>query len=474
MGRTADNSRGISRRDISRGGNTIVEIKHRKGETTATQPPVERAFLVGVDLASEASDWSIDGSLAELAQLATTSGVVVVGQASQRMRAPNPALYVRKGKLEEIAALKEELGFQLVIFDDELSPTQQRNLEKELGVPVIDRTALILQIFAQRAHTREGSLQVELARSEYELPRVAGQWTHLERQAGGTGTRGGPGETQIEVDRRMLRRRISELKDEIEKIRKHRASYRERRQSAGIPVVALVGYTNAGKSTLLNTLTRAGVLSEDKLFATLDPTTRRFSLPTGQRVLISDTVGFIQKLPPGLVAAFRATLEELESADLLLHVVDVTHPNGFEQGQVVLKVLRELGLADPPIVTALNKIDQMTEGALTPDRIEATTPADLPEGARQILAQLAESYPNAVPISAARGWGLDSLASMIEATLARQSVEVTLRFPYTADPLIQAFRERARILDEKFEEHGVLLRGQVPQRHLARFADYIV
>ncbi len=424
---------------------------------------------MGVDLPRENGDWSIEDSLDELAQLAETAGVLVAGRATQRLRTPHPAHYVGKGKVDELAQLRAELGAELVIFDDELSPTQQRNLEEALGARVIDRNALILHIFGQRAQTREGRLQVELARLEYELPRLTGQWTHLERQAGATQTRGGPGETQLEVDRRRARQRIGEVKAEIEKVRKHRALYRDRREAAGISVVALVGYTNAGKSTLLNTLTRAGVLSEDKLFATLDPTTRQMALPAGQRVLLSDTVGFIQKLPPTLIPAFRATLEELESADVLLHVVDVTHQRGFEQGQVVLKTLEELGLSEAPVVTALNKIDRLVGEGVIP-----TTPAALPAGARQMLDRLAELYPNAVVISAQHGWGLESLAARIEAVLARQWQDVTVKLPYGVDGLTLLFRQRARVVDESYAEDGAVLHGQLPRRYLAAFRKYMV
>ena len=389
---------------------------------------------------------------------------------SQKLRSPSPATFLGKGKVEEIAAKRTELGADLVVFDNELSPTQQRNLEKEIGCRVIERTALILYIFAQRARTREGRLQVELAQLEYELPRLTGQWTHLERQAGGTGTRGGPGETQLEVDRRKARTRVADVRAEIEKVRQHREHYRRRRELAGLPVVALVGYTNAGKSTLLNALTKAGVLSEDKLFATLDPTTRRYVLPTGQQVLLTDTVGFIQKLPTALVAAFRATLEELESADLLLHVVDVTHPKGYEQGKAVGKVLDELGLRDVPAVTALNKIDLLAgpDNATPP-----ASPADLPSGARAMLAELETSYPNAVAVSATRGWGLASLGAKIEAVVARDWQTVTVRIPYSADDAIQLFRSRARVTDEKYLADVALLTGQIPKRMLRSFEQYL-
>ncbi len=294
---------------------------------------MERAFLVAVEVRGGGA-WNSESSLDELAQLAGTAGAVVVGRTIQRLDSPNPATYIGKGKLAEIIALRPQLDYDLVIFDDELSPSQQRNLEDALKVKVLDRTALILDIFARRARTREGALQVELAQHEYLLPRLAGQWSHLERLGGGIGTRG-PGETQLETDRRLIRNRISRLKAQLEQVRRHRALYRARRAKQGVPVVALVGYTNAGKSTLMNALSGAGVLAENRLFATLDPVTRKVGLPGGGFFLLTDTVGFIQKLPTQLVAAFRATLEELADADLLLHVVDITHPDAAEQAETV-------------------------------------------------------------------------------------------------------------------------------------------
>lgn len=458
-----------SERRTTEGGGNIVELRHRKGAATLTGQAARQALLVGVELPGADGQWPLVDSMEELALLARTAGVQVAARITQRMRAPNPAHYVGKGKVEELTQLKAELGIDLVIFDEELSPTQQRNLEEALGVRVIDRTELILHIFARRAQTREGRLQVELAQLEYELPRLAGRWTHLERQAGATQTRGGPGETQLEVDRRRVRQRIGDVKAELEKVRKHRNLYRQRRAAAGVPVVALVGYTNAGKSTLLNALTRARVLSEDKLFATLDPTSRRLVLPSGQHVLLTDTVGFIQKLPPTLIAAFRATLEELESADLLLHVVDVTHPKGYEQGQTVLGVLAELGLAEVPIVTALNKIDRLGGDGPPP-----ASKADLPLAARQMLADLVALYPCAAAISAERGWGLESLGARIEAALARNWVDVSVRLPYAAESLIRLFRERARVTDEGYTEQGVRLTGQLPRRYLRAFEGYAV
>ncbi|HUW11202.1 MAG TPA: GTPase HflX, partial [Anaerolineae bacterium] len=331
-------------------------------------------MLVGAQTKSPAATtyrWDIDDSLDELAQLAWTASVEVVGRVTQRLDRIHPATFVGKGKVEELRDLHDDLGFNVVIFDDELSPRQQRELEEELGenVKVLDRTALILDIFASHAHTREGALQVELAQYQYRLPRLTRAWTHLARQAGGTAGRGGtggvglrgPGETQLEVDQREIRRRIARLKRDLEDVRSHRQQHRRRRQREHIPVVALVGYTNAGKSTLLNALSGSDVLVEDKLFATLDPTTRLVALPGGKEVLFTDTVGFIQKLPTMLVAAFRATLEEITEADVLLHVVDITHRNALQQSQTVGEVLSDLGATLQPMVVALNKIDLLAD-----------------------------------------------------------------------------------------------------------------
>ena len=283
-----------------------------------------------------------------------------MARVTQRLRHPDPRSYVGKGKLEEIAELRDQLKATVAIFDDELTPAQQRNLEKRLDIKIIDRTALILDIFSQRARTREGVVQVALAQHEYLLPRLTGQWEHLERMEGAIGSRG-PGETQLETDRRLIRNQIKRLKQDLERVRTHRQQHRRQRDRAGVPLVALVGYTNAGKSTLMNSLTNANVRARDRLFETLDPTTRRCRLSEEHTVLLSDTVGFIQKLPTQLVAAFRATLEELEEADLLLHVVDGTSPDVIEQCQSVERTLRELGVDQRPTLTVVNKIDAMEE-----------------------------------------------------------------------------------------------------------------
>lgn len=366
-----------------------------------------------------AGDRRAAGSLDELELLADTAGAVVVGRTLQRLDAPSPATYIGKGKVEEIKALRShDRGFDMVIFDDELSPSQQKNLENALGVKVLDRTALILDIFAMRARTREGRLQVELAQSEYLLPRLKGQWTHLERLGGRAGAPGaigvrGPGETQIETDRRLVRRRIQKLKEQIEDVRRQRALYRRQRERQGLPVIALVGYTNAGKSTLMRALTRdTDVFVQDRLFATLDPLTRRVHLDDAHAALLTDTVGFIQKLPTGLVAAFRATLEELADATLLLHVVDITHPDAAQQSQTVEDTLRDLGLVGKPRVTALNKVDQMTDADGNPPK----SPADV----AYYQEKLAADMPGAVLVSAEKRWNLDVLRRRIVEALDRE------------------------------------------------------
>ena len=355
-----------------------------------------------------ATNWDPQSSLDELALLAETAGARVVGRAVQRLERPHPAHYVGSGKLSEIKAERGRTGHTLVIFDDELSPSQQRNLEDALRVKVLDRTALILDIFARRARTREGRLQVDLAQAQYLLPRLAGQWSHLERLEGHIGTRG-PGETQLETDRRLVRAKIGRLKKQLEAVRRQRALYRRLRARTGVPVVALVGYTNAGKSTLMRALSGADVFVEDLLFATLDPLTRRIVLPGRRRVLLTDTVGFIQKLPTQLVAALRATLEELSEADLLLHVVDITHPNAAEQAEAVERTLSELDVADKARLTLLNKVDRLSRRDGSPLRgLEDLVEYEL---------SLSVHRPDACLISALLGWGLDDVLARIEEVL---------------------------------------------------------
>ena len=398
-------------------------------------------------------------------RLADTAGLRVVGSLEQRLDRPHPATYIGSGKVEELIALRADTGAQVVIFDEELSPAQQRELERAINNPdvkVLDRTALILDIFAQHAHTREGALQVELAQYEYRLPRLTRAWTHLARQAGGAAARGGaggvglrgPGETQLEVDRREIGKRIADLKHELEEVRKHRAQYRRRRSEEAIPVIALVGYTNAGKSTLLNALTGSDVYAADQLFATLDPTTRRIKLPGGREVLATDTVGFIQKLPTTLVAAFRATLEEIAEADLILHVVDITHINVEQQAATVLQVLAELKATEQPIITAINKIDAL------PDRS---------------FGELGETEAdNAVAISALTGEGLPELLARIEETLDADLVGLDLLVPYQRGDLLGLIHQRGVISRETHELTGTRLSARVPRELAHRLEPYLL
>jgi len=435
-----------------------------KGTLIETKKPKEKALLIGVSIFNQEELLPLEDSLEELSLLADTAGVEVVGQLTQNLSSPNPKTYIGSGKVEEVKILAGELQAEMVIFDDELSPRHQRELEREFGegLRVIDRTALILDIFAQHAQTNEGSLQVELAQYEYRLPRLTKAWTHLARQAGGGGGRAGgvggvglrgPGETQLEVDRRMISRRIEILKSELEKVRAHRMRYREHRKKSRIPVVALVGYTNAGKSTLLNKLSDAGVYVADQLFATLDPTTRRVELPGGKVVLFTDTVGFIQKLPTELVAAFRATLEEIADADVLLHVVDITHVNASAQAKSVQETLVEIGAGDIPIITAFNKIDLLKD----------------PEGAVAVL----DDFPNTYPISALAGQGLEDLLKAVEGELFENFIELDVLIPYPEGKLISLFHEFGQVQNVSHEEHGVRMQGLLPRRILFHFEPYL-
>ncbi|MCH8110069.1 MAG: GTPase HflX [Chloroflexi bacterium] len=370
----------------------------------STKPKLERALLISVQTKGRSNRlWTTEDSLNELGELARSAGAMVVGTMVQNLDRPTQ-MYLGTGKVEELKDMAQERPIDTVICDDELNPTQQRNLENALGgeIKVIDRTALILDVFAQRAQTKEGRLQVELAQHEYLLPRLAGQWSHLERLGGGIGTRG-PGETQIETDRRLVRGRIQRLKKNLEDVRRHRNQYRARRQEMHMPVASLVGYTNAGKSTLLNSLTGAGVVVEDKLFSTLDPITRQIHLPSGRQVLLTDTVGFIQKLPPAVVAAFRATLEEIQDSALILHVLDITHANASQQADVVEGILGDLKLSSKPQILVLNKIDL----------VEQESSAS-PEGAMQ---DIVEGQQRVVFTSALTGEGTKRLLSEMDEAL---------------------------------------------------------
>lgn len=418
---------------------------------------------MGAELKSGRPLLPVEDSLEELTRLADTAGLQVVGSSIQRFDRPNPATYIGTGKVEEVKLLVEESGASVVIFDDELLPRQQRELEEAFGedVKVIDRTALILDIFALHAQTREGKLQVELAQLEYRLPRLTRMWTHLARQAGGraggaTGGVGlrGPGETQLETDRREIGRRISSIKQDLESVRAHRERHRTKRQQTELQVVAIVGYTNAGKSTLLNQISGAHVLSADMLFATLDPTTRKVVMPGGREVLFTDTVGFIQKLPPEIVAAFRATLEEIIEADILLHVVDVTHPNAEAQYEAVQDTLAELEVDHLPTIVALNKAD------LLPD---ATNP----------LAELEIEEP-AVLVSARTGQGIEELLIAVEAAMVQYLKPLHVLLPYQRGDLLSLLYERGQVDGEEHRGEGVEVYGRLPARLIPYFEKYKV
>ena len=422
---------------------------------------------------NEPDGWPVEDSLEELEQLSTTAQLEVIGQTYQKLNHIDSATYIGKGKLEEIEVWLAELDFDLLVFDDELSPRQQRNIEEVLGVRVLDRTALILDIFAQHAHTREGAMQVELAQYEYLLPRLTHQWSHLNRQvAAGGGRRGrgargagsgpgslgaglrGPGETQLETDRREIKERIAQLKSDLEDVRKQRGLHRKQRKRTGIPTIALVGYTNAGKSTLLNALSGAEVLIADQLFATLDPTTRRISLPSGRQVLFTDTVGFIKRLPTHLVAAFRATLEEITEADLLVHVVDIKHKKALEQSIAVGSVLDDLGAGHKPMVVALNKIDKIAD----------------PE----LLFEWQTKFPNSVTISATQKWGIESFLSKVEEILQHSMISVKVSLPYRAAELVAVFHEQGSIEWEEYSQEGTIIKGFLPNRLMETFREYMV
>ena len=370
------------------------------------EPEPEKAVLVAVEMNRREHLWSLDDTLAELEYLANTAGAQVVGNVTQRANRLG-STYVGSGKVDEIRDMMAELEADVVIFDDELTPSQQRNLENALNSKVIDRTALILDVFGQHASTHEGKLQVELAQHEYLLPRLAGQWSHLERLGGGIGTRG-PGETQIETDRRLVRNRLQKIKSELDGVRKRRNIHMERRKKSTIPIATLVGYTNAGKSTLFNALSDSKVTAANQLFSTLDPVTRRIRLPSGAPLLLSDTVGFIQKLSPSVVAAFRATLEELNESDILLHVIDVTQPKAQEQSLVVQKTLEELGLEDRPRLLVMNKMDLMSvQDSERADDVDSAVPSGRP----------IHEVSSGILVSAAKGWNLDHLLREVEELL---------------------------------------------------------
>jgi len=433
--------------------------------TQSTEEQKEKAIMVGVRIGSETHQGlTLDESLQELELLAETADIEVLGSVTQNLSAPNSRTFIGKGKLEELKLLVEELDAGMVLFDEELSPRHQRELEKEFDrdIKVLDRTALILDIFAQHANTREGMLQVELAQYKYRLPRLTRAWTHLARQAGGASGRSGsvggvglrgPGEMQLEVDRREINKKIDKLEDELEKVRQHRNRHRQQRRKTSIPVVALVGYTNAGKSTLLNALTGADIFVADKLFATLDPTTRQLELPTSETILLTDTVGFIQKLPTDLVAAFRATLEEIAEADLLLHVIDGSHENAEEQRLTVLETLEEIGAGEIPILTVYNKIDLLDEESLKELK-----------GSTDSLALF---------VSALEKSGFELLTEAISAGIIQGFQNVVILLPYNEGRLVSMFHEKGHVDQLDHEETGVRITGSLPVQLLSLFEDYL-
>ncbi len=409
----------------------------------------DTVILVGVEIGQ---DQNIEESLAELDRLVETAGGATVGQIIQRREKPDPAYYIGKGKLEELKTLQAETQPTLVIFDEELSPAQQRNLETALEVKVLDRTALILDIFAQRARSHEGQLQVELAQMRYMLPRLGGKGLVMSRLGGGIGTRG-PGETKLEVDRRRIRRKIHDIENEIKEVCAQRALHRSQRIESGLPCVSIVGYTNAGKSTLLNHLTNAGVLVEDKLFATLDPTIRLLILPSGRKLLVADTVGFIRKLPHSLIAAFRATLEEVVYADVLMHVIDASADDWQNQSDAVHEVLRELKVADKPVITVMNKIDRIGEDA--------------------VLNRLLRE-PDTVGISAKFGTGVEKLLDALEDMLSRLNKEVWLLIPYEKSSVINLLHEQAIVQEKLYEPEGVRVRALLTPILTGQLEAYII
>lgn len=432
---------------------TIERILDKQTGTASLQVMSERAILIGMEWGRNDSLWTVDDSLEELKQLADTAGATVIKKFIQKRPKPDPAFFIGRGKVQELALYAQQENIDLCIFDDELSPAQQRNIESVMGIRILDRTALILDIFAQRARTNEGKLQVELAQLQYTLPRIIGKGLMLSRLGGGIGTRG-PGETKLEVDRRRIRDRIAFIKDQIEKVKAVRSLHRSKRKKNNVFEVSLVGYTNAGKSTLLNTLTNSDIYAKDQLFATLDPTTRQLTLPNKQEIIITDTVGFIQRLPHQLIAAFRSTLEVVTEADLLVHVIDVSHELYKEQAAAVHEVLKEIGAETKPVITVYNKIDKLPPDSKLADRLALEE--------------------DTVCISAAKKLNLESLQQMIESHLKSKAVEVTLCIPYAETAKAAQLHENANVLEQEYTENGAVMKVILPVEDLEAYNEYIL
>ncbi|WP_293837657.1 GTPase HflX [uncultured Phascolarctobacterium sp.] len=433
---------------------TVERILDKQSGSASLAQGTERAIIVGMEYGGGASiiGWSAEDSLEELKQLADTAGAEVVARFLQKRPKPDPAFFIGRGKVQELALYVQQENVDLCIFDDELSPAQQRNIEQAMGVRVLDRTALILDIFAQRAHTNEGKLQVELAQLQYTLPRIMGKGLSLSRLGGGIGTRG-PGETKLEVDRRRIRDRIAYIKGCISKVKNVRTLQRSGRAKASVPTVSLVGYTNAGKSTLLNTLTNSDIYAQDQLFATLDPTTRQLELPNKQQAILTDTVGFIQRLPHQLVAAFQSTLEEVVEADVLLHVIDVSHELYKEQANAVYHVLEELGAKDKMIITVYNKIDKLPEGSA--------------------LAERLAKEENSICISAKARLNLDGLLALIAENLKLKSVEESFLVPYSDSAAVSRLHEAGTVLEQEYLAEGTLLKVRMEAEQVQEFEKYL-
>ncbi|NDD58547.1 MAG: GTPase HflX [Chlamydiae bacterium] len=415
---------------------------------------VKKALLLGAYFVTKEKE-KCEDYLEELHRLCETFGILETHSVPCPVKKLDAGTYLGSGKLEELYQLKNELNCDLVVFDDEISPHQQRNLEKIFKCPVIDRTELIIEVFAQRAQTREAKLQIELAKIRYQFPRLRRMWTHLSRQStGGGGYLKGEGEKQIEIDRRILRRRIDALRKEIEEVIAQRKTQRAARLRSGIPTFAIIGYTNAGKSTLLKSLTQADVLVEDKLFATLDTTTRKFTLPNNQDVLLIDTVGFIRKIPHTLVAAFKSTLEEATHTDILLHLIDASHPNALEHAEATLEVLKELGAKDHPIITVLNKMDACEDPS--------------------ILTRLRLTYTKTVQISASQGVGFEDLSQRMMDEISKLRKIFTLRIPQSNYALVAELMKEGNVLESDYEENDVLLKIEIPVRLEYKVIPFIV